>query len=487
MPADFSEYVDLKPFDLSPGDIYRDAIAMARLTLPEFNLRIGTPEDAIFQAAAYISSLNVAAINRLPDRLMAGILLMMGVQRQDGIPSEISVVFTADSYSGATVPIGTTVSFEATFEDEVQEYVFVTTELGVIAEDPSPGAGDPFPSIEVSAQCVNPGLIPIVSAGDQLTILTSGTSLLSAEVGSNFVNGVDPDTDSEYLARCVSYLNSLSATLAKSTQVDSHISSRYPGVVYKVKTYDLTNGDETLGDISVYRSASPIYYGGNGTNVQIDFAEEHQFVEGDKIYVQGLNSTLNSTSTALTSLYTVSETTSTSIKFFLGYSASAAVTSSSAAIIAGDDQPGYATVFVYGNNENVSSQDKTEILIDVTNKSVAGLSYKIRDPEIVNLSIVAEVVLSEEYDQEPLQETVKYALVDYLSPIGFPYKDDRIRETSIISLISSVPGVLYVKSVTLTSSGEGWLPQVDADLVFANKGSLPSISVDDISITFTSQ
>lgn len=487
MPADFSEYVDLTPFDLSAGDIYRDSIAMARLTLPEFNLRVGTPEDAMFQAASYISSLNISAINRLPDRLMAGILLMMGVQRQDGIPSEISVVFTADSYDGATIPLGTSVSFQATFEDEIQEYVFLTTELGVIEPIENPSTGDPFPSIEIVAQCVNPGLIPIVSAGDPLTILTSGTSLLSAEVGSTFINGVEPDTDSEYLARCVSYLNSLSSTLAKSTQVDSHIASTYPGVVYRVKTYDLTNGDETLGDVSVYRSASPVYYGGNGTLVQIDFAEPHQFVVGDKIYVQGLNSTLNSPSTSLTSLYTISATTSQAVKFALGYSSSAAVTSSSAAVIAGDVQPGYATVFVYGNNENISSADKTQILIDVTDKSVAGLSYTIRDPQIVTLEISAEVVLNEDYDQEPLQETVKYAIVDYLSPLSFPYSEDRVRQTSIISLITSIPGVLYVKSATITPTGSGWLPKIGEDIQFANKGSLPSISVDDISITFTTQ
>lgn len=82
MPADFSEYVDLRPFDLNPGDIYLTSIDIARLTLPEFNLRVGTPEDAIFQAMAYMSALNIAAINRLPSRLMAGILLMMGVENQ---------------------------------------------------------------------------------------------------------------------------------------------------------------------------------------------------------------------------------------------------------------------------------------------------------------------------------------------------------------------------------------------------------------------
>jgi hypothetical protein len=107
MPADFSNYIDLKIFDISPGDIYLASLDVASLTLPEFNLRVGTPEDAIFQAMAYISALNIAAINRLPDRLMAAILLMMGVTRQEGIPAEVELTVTADSYEGATVPAGT--------------------------------------------------------------------------------------------------------------------------------------------------------------------------------------------------------------------------------------------------------------------------------------------------------------------------------------------------------------------------------------------
>ena len=68
MPADFSQYVDLTIFDAQPGDIYLEAIELARTTLPEFNLRVGTPEDAIFQAMAYMSSLVISSINRIPDR-----------------------------------------------------------------------------------------------------------------------------------------------------------------------------------------------------------------------------------------------------------------------------------------------------------------------------------------------------------------------------------------------------------------------------------
>jgi hypothetical protein len=85
MAADFSRYIDLSIFDAEPGDIYFDAIEIARLTLPEFNLRVGTPEDAIFQAAAYISSLNIASVNRLPDRLMEGIMNILGYSKQQAV------------------------------------------------------------------------------------------------------------------------------------------------------------------------------------------------------------------------------------------------------------------------------------------------------------------------------------------------------------------------------------------------------------------
>ena len=85
MPADFSEYIDLTIFDEQPGDIYLRSIELAQLTIPDFSLRPGTPEDAIFQAMAYISSLNIQAINRIPNRLMAGIMNILGYRRQEAI------------------------------------------------------------------------------------------------------------------------------------------------------------------------------------------------------------------------------------------------------------------------------------------------------------------------------------------------------------------------------------------------------------------
>jgi hypothetical protein len=60
MPINFSPYISLTPANLEPGDIYQQSIDVALTVLPEFNLRRGTLEDAIFQASAYMNALNIA-------------------------------------------------------------------------------------------------------------------------------------------------------------------------------------------------------------------------------------------------------------------------------------------------------------------------------------------------------------------------------------------------------------------------------------------
>jgi len=71
-----------------------------------------------------------------------------------------------------------------------------------------------------------------------------------------------------------------------------------------------------------------------------------------------------------------------------------------------------------------------------------------------------------------------------LSPSSFPYTYDRVRQSQLVSLISQIPGVVYVQDLTLTPVGTDWLPQLGADLLFRYKGSLPLIAVDDISFTY---
>lgn len=478
MPADFSNYVNLRVFDAEPGDIYLDAIEIGRLTLPEFNLRVGTPEDAIFQAAAYISSLNIAAINRLPDRLMEGIVSILGLSRQEAIAAEVDVTITLDTYSGGTVPAGTIFSYETLFEDEVTEFVFQTTQAIVIEEIPNPDPGDDYPSASVTVSCLTPGIIPpITTPGTELKVLSAGTNILTVETLANFANGINADEDSDYLSRAATYLRSLSSALNRASQVDSYVLTAYPDTVSRAKSYDLTDGDAQLGDVTVTRTANIVntYLNTNLATVATD--APHLFVVGDVVTIENAGAKFNGERT----ITGRSDTTFSFVSVNTN-SGSTAVTGTASA---GIDVAGEVTLFVYGLNSFLSSEDKNTILLDISDRSVAGLSFTVRDPNLLTLEIQASIVIDPTFDQDILEENIENTIVDYLSPANFPFTDDRVRKTRLISLVSRIPGVVYVESMTLTGTNTGWLPQYGDDILFLNKGSLPIVSRDDLTITYT--
>lgn len=478
MPADFSKYVDLRIFDAEPGDIYLDAIELGRLTMPEFNLRVGTPEDAMFQAASYISALSIAAINRLPDRLMEGIVSILGLTRQQAISAEVDVTITMDTYSGGTIPSGTIFSYETIFEDEVTEFVFQTTDAIVIEEIENPEAGDDYPSASATVSCITPGIIPpITTPGTELKVLSAGTNILTVETLANFSNGMNADEDSDYLSRAATYLRSLSSALNKSTQVDSYILTQYPETVGRVKTYDLTDGDVDLGDISVARNANIIQTYLNTNLATVETEANHLFVVGDVVTLENCGASFNGERTV-----TARSDTTFSFVSVASNSGSTAVTGTAST---GVDIAGEVTAFIYGLNSFLSTEEKDTILLDISDKSVAGLSFTVRDPDLLTLEITASIVIDSAFDQDILEENIENAIVDYLSPANFPYTDDRIRKTRLISLISRLSGVIYVESLTLTGTNNGWLPQYGDDILFLNKGSLPIVSRDDLTITYT--
>jgi hypothetical protein len=479
MPADFSNYIDLSVFDLEPGDIYRDSLELARLSLPQFELRTGTPEDAIFQAMAYVSALNISAINRLPNRLMSGVMAILGFNRQEGVASQVDVVFTLSSYSGGTVPAGTVVSYETYFEDELQEYAFQTLEAVEISEvDPEE---DPnYPSATITCSCLTLGIIPPISANAELNVISAGTNIFTAIVASpsNFVNGVNADTDSDYLSRSATYLRSLSSTINKSSQLDSYILTTFPGVVGRVRSYDLTNGDSTSGDITVSRTSGVIKTFRDGTtNIgTVQTEAPHLFIAGDTVRLSNCGPFSGDFEVLATSASTIVFTS-------VGSNSASTVVTGSA--YAGEDDPGYVSVFGYGLNTFLTQTEKLGIKTEVSDSSVAGLTVNVLDPTLVNLTIEADIVISESYDTSVVSSSITDTLVDYLSPGVFPFNLDRVRTTQLVSLIANIPGVIYVESVSISPVGSGWLPKYGTDLLFANKGTLPIISAEDITLTIT--
>lgn len=480
MPADFTEYVDLSIFDKEPGDIYRDSIELARLSLPDFNLRVGTPEDAIFQAAAYVSALSINAINRLPSRLMAGLVSILGYQRQEAIPAEVDVEITVGSYDGGTIPAGTVFVYDSVFEDEVQQYAFqLTSSLTIPSTE-----GTDYPSEIATLTALEAGVMPPLTAGSEMAVLSSGTDIVSVVVASpsNFANGINEDVDEDYLSKAATYLRSLTSALVKPTQVDAYLLTNYPGILTRAKTFDLTKGGSGEADITVSRSSGVIKTFLNSNLATIETEAPHLFIVGDVVELDIFESSVSATFNGTHTITDTSDTTFSFVKVATN-SASTVVTGSA---YAGQDVPGYVTVVAYGNNVELTEPQKLSIITDVRSKAVAGLSFDIIDPTLVTLEISGAIKLNQQYEQSSLRQTIEDALVDYLSPSNYPLSLDRVRQSQLIALISSIPGVVYVESLTLTPTGSGWLPQHGVDILFRDKGSLPILSLDDIDIAYTS-
>ena len=243
MPADFSSYIDLVPYDLSPTDVYLAAIEFGRMTLPEFELRQGTPDDAMFQAFAMMTSLHVGAINRLPPRLMEGIIRMMGVGRNEGRRAELTAEATISSYNGLTIPVNTIFIYKTQIDGVDEEFSYQTTADAVFSSgDPET---DPFPSATLTLQSTYVGVHPPIPEGAVLEMQTIIPDLISTYANDNFVNGETAEDDVVYLSRARDYLASISAAVATSSQINSSVLTNL-STASKVRVYDLTDGDGPL-------------------------------------------------------------------------------------------------------------------------------------------------------------------------------------------------------------------------------------------------
>jgi hypothetical protein len=482
MPSDFAEYINLKIFDKEPGDIYRDALEIARLALPEFNLRTGTPEDAIFQAMAYISSLNIAAINRLPNRLMAGIISIFGYSRQESVPAVVDATITLNTYAGGIIPAGTVFSYETTFEDELIEIAFLTTEMLEIDEVDLEITQN-YPSASTTLVCLQGGIVPPINDNLQLKIISSGLSIQSCitNTPNNFLNGINADTDEDYLSKSATYLRSLTSALTKDSQVDAYLLTSYPDIISRVKTYDLTkNSQAETKNITVNREfgIDTIFLNNNLATVNTE--ENHLYVVGDVVDITIFGNSASATFNGTHEIVATGDTTFS----FNKVAANTASTSVTASAYAGVEAAGYVVIFAYGLNDFLTNLQKSQILSDVRSKSVAGLTFEILNPTLVTFNIQGTVVVDESYDVDEVEISIQNILIDYLSPNNYPFALDRVRKNQIISLIASTPGVVYVDDIIISSVGKGWLPKHGDDLLFLNKGTLPIIAAENLNLTF---
>lgn len=239
MPADFSNYINLTVHDRDAGQLYREMIEVARSVMPDFNLRRGTLEDALFQSAAFLAAATTNSINRVPNGIMQGIVSLMGYERPIGTRATATATVVLYGTTGEIIPIGTEFRYRYTNTTAGYEtdYLFVTSEDTVIVDSATPTGVINL----VSGQF---GEMPVPSVTyTTLTPLSIDTDINTVTF-TTFQNGSNPLTDQEYLNSAKTFLESVSTTFVTAKQLEAAILVNFP-YVSRCKVYDLMNAGIT--------------------------------------------------------------------------------------------------------------------------------------------------------------------------------------------------------------------------------------------------
>lgn len=112
---------------------------------------------------------------------------------------------------------------------------------------------------------------------------------------------------------------------------------------------------------------------------------------------------------------------------------------------------GHVTIAIYGDGENVSAPNKASLLSYINDRSLAALTVHIINPTLNTINIAATVVFEEDADLVEVTSAITDELQGYLDPKNWPWSS-LVRRNSLISIITNVPGVDYVQTLTTPAS-----------------------------------
>jgi hypothetical protein len=472
---DFRPYVDLTIYDKQPGDLYDEAVDYASTALPEFSPRTGTVEDALLQATSYVGGQLIAAINRLPDGLMDGIMNLFGLVRKEASFATGTAIFTAVDSAGANIPTGTQVGYIETTSSGTILHVFETIEPATIT------AGNTTSS-QVDIQAVTTGSVPSLVVDDPLIILTQTNRLLSAKIGADVTQGLAAETDAEYFTRGATFLSGLTQGLVTSTQITNRVLSLLAGTStpdndftgvtlstgWRCNVYDLT-------DLTVVEPTGN-FVRSSGT-VTVTVPSGHGIGVNDEIQV----STPDSTS-AFDGYFTVTSSNATDISWAQsGTNASATAVNSyiyhlDGMDTAAADAAGNATIVICDEHgDSLKSADFATIVNDVTDRTVAGLTINYMPAMIVPISCSIDIVIKAGYSSFEVLAAVEEYIESVVSPANWDWASE-VKANLIIARVSQVEGVDYVDSVTFDSPTSAIASLSAGNIVFPYKGTLPQLT-----------
>ena len=532
MPADYSSYVNLKPHDVDAVDIYLGAQELARVTLPEFNLRQGTVEDAMFQAFSYMQMLSVSAINRLPNRLMEGLAAMMGVGRDEGSRSKVDAVITLNDTVNVAIPAGSTATYPVTINETTINYPFAVVDAMVVSSTTTRVASTA--NVAIASALTNGDTVDGVTlaTGDKVllknqtagaengvyTVVSSGSA--SRSPGEDVVNYLSAALHSFSQHVTVTEGTANANTTWNVSNVHGTITLGTTAITYEAKTYPtiyatlqslavgihpppvanilmtLNSVIPNVGSITVASTTNFVA----GTNAESD----KEFLDRCTTYLAGLSSAAVTESQLSSSALTSNSHVSRARAYDLTTSGDRALNQLPLASPAGPTaHPGNSIIVAYGVGRVLTAAEHSALALQASNKTIAGLTIASVDPILIDLTVAASVTVAKNRTSADMQTDIKNALKSYLSVENFPATSESILASDVARKIYSVDGVLYVQSITIAPSGASsiaaseWAASGttqgnilnsagDPNIYYLSKGSYPNMSATtQVTLTIT--
>jgi hypothetical protein len=453
MPSpDFSTYIDFSGFDEQPAAVYQDAVAYAQTALPEFNPRPGTIEDAILQAGAYVGALSIGAINRLPNGLVEGILKIMGVTRIESTAGTVDVEIEFFD-AGQTVDAGTLFVYDYFDGSQVIQLPFVLNDAAT--------ANEAETTLVATLTSLINGVIPSISIGTQFLPASPSSLIFSCTTTSVVSQGDSSETETQFLNRAATYLQSLSSTLNTATQIENYVLLNYSNVK-RCKVYDLvrptaftaTSGNGYHLGTSASAYVNPAFASSAsahpGTTYRFITPEFYGDTTYSDIFPSGIYTTvsdslsLNAAQSLLT--YTDNVSSTASVGEYVDVVMMDTLLSS---YTENNEEPGYFAIFVLGENGlPVGRETKNIIKSDIQSRVSAGLLFDVIDASVYYLNVTATIAVRAGFNSTTVSTDVKTEIESFISPNQWPQFDSSLRIFDLVGRILSVEGVQYVSAIS---------------------------------------
>jgi hypothetical protein len=429
---DVSQYIDLTIFDADPSTLVAAFVVAAQQLLPGWaGVETDTSMVLAEQLAIIISEL-IFAINRLPGASASTLLQLFGITQGVGTAPTATATFALQDTSGYTVPANTRLQLTL----PSVSVIFTTNADLVVA----PGSASGTVAITASS---NLSAANGIAAGTALVPLDRLGFVNSVSLATSVAGGQDPETNSAWLNRGTTFLQSIVTACAVAAQFTATALLDLADNVFRAFTLDNWNP----GGTSAGRTFTD---GATATSTTLSSPALANFTSAD------IGRTVTCTGVPSgTTILTITSPTAVVMSAAATATASGLSVVLGAIVTAGTTEQGFVTVAAIGQGGTLlTSGQKTSLQNILLAKCVAGLAVEIIDPTVNTINVTYTVWQEPGYTSSQVEANIAAALVASPDVGGLGLSTDlwpwqqTLRIFDIATVISTTPGVSYLSSLS---------------------------------------